>query len=288
VKVLKSNIDRSVNFILPTRHVFEARYVQRDETSKIFYVSSQSGCSQGCRFCHLTATKQTAGVHATVEDYVRQVDTLVEHSWDISTAALDTYVNFMARGEVLVNPNFTRGPWKVLQAIKKAIPGTGKVKFKLSTILPVSLPGDLDQLCWGHTEDFQVDLYVSYYSHREKFRRKWMPRAAHPSNIRRQSLIWTSMGLGRVYFHRALIAGENDGLDDARRWCEAVLEESVTPSVNLIAYNPPPGDNHLSASPERIERIAEITREYFPTQVQIVPKVGYDVKASCGMFVERS
>lgn len=280
---LDSLQDRSVNFILPTRHQFEARYVQRDEDSKIFYVSSQSGCSQGCRFCWLTATKQTAGVNATKDDYLRQLEPLIAHAKQVGTDHLPTHVNFMARGEPFVNPHFLRSPKKILESMESAI--GGRVVFKISTILPETVMNcevPFADLEWGPQ---LVDLYVSYYSSRFTFHHKWMPNACRPTDVVHAALAWTELCLGDVYLHRALIKGENDSLEETHEWCRMVKHPGVRPKVNLIAYNPPPGDSHEAADPERIEAIAAITREYFPTQVQVVQRVGYDVKASCGMFV---
>ena len=56
----QSGQDASVNWDRPADvGRLEARYVRRCPDYFVVYLSSQTGCSQGCRMCHLTATGQT-------------------------------------------------------------------------------------------------------------------------------------------------------------------------------------------------------------------------------------
>src|SRR5580692_271545 len=101
---MRSELDASVNWI---RRVdvgaIEARYVRRARDRFVIYLSSQTGCRQACRMCHLTATGQTALRDVTLVEYLDQAGVVLDHYIRVAPAALVHY-NFMARGEPLLNP----------------------------------------------------------------------------------------------------------------------------------------------------------------------------------------
>lgn len=74
ITIHKSKIDQSVNITYPAPNIgiFETRYVRREDEYFIIYLSSQSGCDQACKMCHLTATGQNKYENATLEEYLHQ------------------------------------------------------------------------------------------------------------------------------------------------------------------------------------------------------------------------
>ena len=69
---LKSIIDPSINIIEQQLVGFiESRYVRKIEDYFIAYLSSQTGCNRGCKFCHLTAMNQTQFDDCNVESLVK-------------------------------------------------------------------------------------------------------------------------------------------------------------------------------------------------------------------------
>src|SRR5215831_14295477 len=76
----QSNQDASVNWDRPADvGRIEARYVRRCPDYFVVYLSSQTGCNQGCRMCHLTATGQTRLRDATFGEMIEQAQVVLEH-----------------------------------------------------------------------------------------------------------------------------------------------------------------------------------------------------------------
>jgi 23S rRNA (adenine2503-C2)-methyltransferase len=91
-----------------------------------------------------------------------------------------------------------------------------------------------------------------------------------------------------VKLHYAFIGGENDSAEEVNSICDAVEKHNLICEFNLVRYNPASPDQGIESSDEVIARnIGIITNRFrFNTKVQMIPRVGFDVKASCGMFVE--
>src|SRR5215470_2065768 len=98
-----SELDASVNWVHRVDvGAIEARFVRRRADTVVIYLSSQTGCSQACRMCHLTATRQTDHRDVTLDEYVAQAEVVLEHYQRVEPART-VHFNFMARGEPLLN-----------------------------------------------------------------------------------------------------------------------------------------------------------------------------------------
>src|SRR6202040_3898560 len=100
----QSEQDASVNWDRPADvGRLEARYVRRCPDYFVVYLSSQTGCAQGCRMCHLTATGQTRLRDATLWEMIEQARTVLDHAGRGAAPPRSVHFNFMARGEPLAN-----------------------------------------------------------------------------------------------------------------------------------------------------------------------------------------
>lgn len=150
--ILKSSHDASVNFI-ETASVgyFESRYVRRTDDYAIVYLSSQSGCNQSCRMCHLTATKQVEYENSTEGDYISQAESVFEYYKTQKPVPL-IYYNYMARGEPLDNQEFITEAGVIIPKLDvlASVYGVDKTKHLVSTILPTSMGSKtLTQIFWN-------------------------------------------------------------------------------------------------------------------------------------------
>lgn len=266
----------------------EARYVRRGADYFVVYLSSQTGCAQGCRMCHLTASGQTRLRDVTHEEFLTQADTVLAHYRNNAPPAASVHFNFMARGEALANRFLLAHADELLGDLaQRAVNLRLRPRYLVSTIMPKDL-GDrrLEDIFVVH----HPEIYYSIYSTNERFRRRWLPQALPVAEALDRLVSWqrSSYKIGKI--HYAFIAGENDSEADVHAVCDAVESRRLLVHVNIVRYNPHEPRRHgVESSEAIIERNANIFRERLPyARVRIIPRVGYDVHASCGMFLEPS
>lgn len=283
VQVQRSIQDDSVNFIMGGDYpgYLEARYVRRVDNYFVSYLSSQSGCAQACRMCHLTITGQTRFEHASREDYLRQAEVVIEHYRATNRKAKLVHFGFMARGEPLDNPKLDDD---VLHGLgKMAIKEGLTPRFCISTILPKSRGNVL------LTDTFKLifpDIYYSVYSMNPEFRKKWLPKAL-PTEEAFALLAdyqWRTRKIIRL--HWAFIKGENDSIDDMETMAQAIKKAKLRCDINIIKYNPFSEQYGVESDSNTIHRNVAMLKGMLPemTKIKVIDRIGFDVKASCGMF----
>lgn len=309
MKTMHSKIDESVNIIV---NGFEARFVQRERDYFIVYLSSQKGCAQTCRMCHLTATGQTDETTATEEDYVDQIIAVMKVAGGlVEEGKLDPYalkkvhINFMSRGEPMENPVVTDN-WATLVTLLEFFGGFPFVtkyrngeslpfEYIISTIFPKKSAGRYLEIIRHLSETNTAPrIYYSLYSLDPGTRKKWVPRAADPElafsslSVYHDRVMTLHNRDSRCKIHHAIIKGVNDDTYDAGRLM-TVLRNPVWYGLdeipfNIVRYNPYDLRYGEEASEETIALIAETYRKN-GHETQVVSRVGTDVHASCGMFV---
>lgn len=289
ISSLSSDIDKSVNFVseIPGAPGFtEARYVRRNEQEVIVYLSCQTGCKQACRFCHLTQTGQTDYVDASVEELLAQAEQVLNHYDTQSNARLVNY-NFMARGEPLASKTILENGDQVCYELGKLAQQRNLVsRVKISTIMPKAM----EHLELTDVFGFErPDVYLSLYSMKPEFRKRWLPKAL-PADLSLEKLArWQQEARKIPVIHWALIEDKisNTTEEDALLIGKAVTEKGLVCDVNLVRYNSANERTGTEPTWEQIDEYANQLESFLPSacRVRHVDRIGFDVKASCGMFV---
>lgn len=285
-RVLRSAADASVNWVRSVDEgQIEARFVRRSAEYIVVYLSSQTGCRQACRMCHLTATGQTRLRHVTQHELLEQADLVLDH-YRTTPVARSVHFNFMARGEPLANPAITHGSAELFDGLwQRADEHQLAARFLVSTIMPRELGNrPLEDIF----RRYHPEIYYSLYSTRETFRKRWLPQALPVAEALDRLVSWQRQTYKLIKVHYAFIEGENDSEADVHAVCDALEERHLAVHVNIVRYNPP-SPKHGTEPPHAIlERNAQIFRTRLPhARVKLIPRVGFDVKASCGVFMPR-
>jgi 23S rRNA (adenine2503-C2)-methyltransferase len=285
LQVLNSQLDRSVNFVEEQLVGFlESRFVRKCDEYFIAYLSSQTGCNRGCTFCHLTAMGQTSFVDSSHNDFMAQAIQVFKHYRQQKIPAKYMHYNFMARGEPLANQILLDDGDALLTKLGQVAKEEGlPAKFNVSTIMPLSLKKSLVDVF----HYINPTIYYSLYSTKPEWRKKWMPGAMNAVSALDILKEYQEFSKKIVKIHFPFIENQNDSEDDIHSMCDALEKVGLNCEFNLVRYNPASPDQGVESSEEVINRnIDLITNRFkFNGKVQIIPRVGFDVKASCGMFV---
>lgn len=288
-QILKSHEDASVNFIKSTSDggFWEARFVQREPHYFIVYLSSHTGCNKSCRFCHLTATKQTMMTPASLEDYLEQAEQVLNYYKSLNKDKNEKIVNFnfMARGEPLANPVVLYNSKELFDKLSEKALALGlKPQFMISSIIPDDFNVDLVNIF----SDDRAYLYYSLYSTQEKFRKRWLPKAKNCQTSLDMIADFQSKTGREIALHWAFIAEQNDSVEELKKTMEEVKSRGIKAKFNLVRYNPHSDRYGYEPEEQHIIQLFNVVQSYLPdTKSRIVPRVGHDVKASCGMFVSK-
>lgn len=279
---IRSAMDQSVNFSRPTTDggMVETRFVRRIPTRFIVYISSMTGCDKACRFCHLTQTSQSMARLLTVEEMMAQAETVLAAS--TFSVGETVHFNFMARGEPLSNPAVGR---ELFERLRDLATSYGlHPRIKISTIMPLDFvaPEWVSFIPSG----IPVDIYYSLYRLDHDWRRRWIPKAMPPAEALEHLVNFRAETQQRVVLHWALMEGENDAVTEAEAICREASARGLQFDFNLVRYNAANGKSK-EASRDRIDAyLAEMSRHIkAPNRVKEIPRVGFDVAASCGMFL---
>jgi 23S rRNA (adenine2503-C2)-methyltransferase len=237
-------------------------------------ISSQAGCAMGCTFC---ATGQFGFErHLEAGEIVAQVAYAAAF---LRTGGMPgvpervTNVVFMGMGEPLAN--FDR----VFESLRRmiAVMGIGARSITVSTVGFVPGIRRLTDSPW------QVGLAVSLHAADDELRSRLIPlNDRYPlEEVIEAAAAYTARKGRRVSIEWTLIAGANDGPDQARKL--AAIARDLRAHVNVIALNPTPLTADLPPSPEKVgEFLAEVRAG--GANVTLRDTRGQDIDAACGQL----
>ena len=287
------SVDGTRKWLLRTAdgHDFEMVFIP-DADRGTLCVSSQVGCTLNCRFCHTGTMKLVRNL--TAGEIVGQVmlarDALGEwpkgamdvgddadESEYTSDGRLLTNIVMMGMGEPLYNFENVKG------ALSIVMDGDGLALSKRRITLSTSGVVPMMARCG---EEIGVNLAVSLHATNKEIRDEIVPLnrkygieelleacAAYPgaSNAR------------RITFEYVMLKDKNDSDEHARELVELIKRYKLPAKVNLIPFNPWPGAEYRTSTPERVRRFSEIVFEAGISAPVRTPR-GRDIDAACGQL----
>ena len=236
-------------------------------------ISSQIGCSLNCSFC--ATGSQGFNRHLTTAEIIGQVWVAAKELGQSTKNRMITNVVLMGMGEPLANYP------RVLPALRIMLDDFGfglanrRVTVSTSGMVPY-----IDQL----NKDIDVSLAISLHAPIDTLRDQLVP-LNKKYNI--DTLLASCLNYiagkrkAKITFEYTLIKGINDKPEHARALTKLVA--NIPCKINLIPFNPFPGNSFERSLPSSIERFQNICEKS-----RIVTTVrrtrGDDIDAACGQL----
>lgn len=233
-------------------------------------ISSQAGCAMACTFCATGWSGYRRQL--TSSEIVAQFRGARRWANENGRGAI-TNIVFMGMGEPLMN---RRAVMRTLSLLNGAY-GLGARRITISTVGIV--PGILELA--ERPEQFR--LAVSLHAPNHELRRAIVPiERKYPLPKLLEALRrFEAAGGRRITFEYIMIDGVNDSPSLAKELADLVGEFPA--HVNLIPYNPIPGNDWRPSPPARLETFAGVLEDRrIPVTVRS-PR-GLDIAAACGQL----
>lgn len=248
--------------------------LMRYDKRRTLCISTQAGCAMGCVFCatgqmgffrHLTAGE----IVAPVLYYARQLAAEDQHV---------TNIVMMGMGEPLHNYDNT------LQAVDRLIDNDG---FNLGARkITISTVGLVPAIRRYAEEGRQTPLAVSLHAATDAERNKLIPsnRRWPIAELMETCRYYIEKTGRRITFEWALIAGENDTVEQAQALGKLV--QGMLCHVNLIPLNPTKGFGGGPSAREQVDKFQQVLTQYGVSSTVRVRR-GIDIQAGCGQLRDR-
>ncbi|HEU5335255.1 MAG TPA: 23S rRNA (adenine(2503)-C(2))-methyltransferase RlmN [Terriglobales bacterium] len=246
----------------------------RERQRATICVSSQVGCAVGCEFC-LTAQ---LGVkrNLTAGEIVGQIIAVLNDQKAFPGRERLNLV-FMGMGEPLLNfDNF-------MKAVRLLVEGVGIPAARMT----VSTAGIVPRIHDLGRETVRPKLAISLNASNDELRNRLMPlnRKWNLEQLLQAAREFPLKNRERLTFEYVLLAGVNDGVENARELLERV--RGMRAKVNLIALNPGPGIEFSTPEEKRVLAFQQVLMSGGVASFIRRPR-GRDIYAACGQLKRTS
>lgn len=289
------SVDGTRKWLLRTAdgHDFEMVFIP-DEARGTLCVSSQVGCTLTCSFCHTGTMRLVRNL--TPGEIVGQVmlarDALGE--WPKGSMAggededdeaghytsdgrLLTNIVMMGMGEPLYNFDHVK------DALTLVMDGDGLALSKRRITLSTSGVIPMMERCG---QEIGVNLAVSLHGVRKDVRDELVPlnkKYGIEDLLQACADYPGASNARRITFEYVMIKDKNDSDEDARELVRLLKAYNLPAKVNLIPFNPWPGADYETSTPERIRAFSDIVFEGGISAPVRTPR-GRDIDAACGQL----
>ncbi len=281
VKLCQTSDDGTRKWLFKFRDGQEAETVyipDKEEDRGAVCISSQVGCTLSCRFCHTGTQALVRNLSAAeiVGQFIGARDAYNE--WpsprDERPRLLSNIV-LMGMGEPLYNYENVAKAMKIVMDNEGIALSRRRITLSTSGVVPM-----MDQC----GRELAVGLAISLHAVTDDLRNELVPlNRKYPikeliAACRRYP---AASNARRITFEYVMLKGVNDTEADARELVRLIA--GMPAKVNLIPFNPWPGSNYETSTPEAVRKFAKIVMDSGYAAPVREPR-GRDILAACGQL----
>lgn len=272
--VIKSKVDKTVKFIfqLDDSLIMEMAYIDNDTGKDIICVSTQTSCSMGCLFCHISDYRKKLKLrNISYKELVEGIYYIIDYM-SLQDNKRKLLISYMGCGEPLINYE------NVIISMYHFKKDFENVRFAISTLIPKSNWINFLNLT-EKIKNFEIPLkiHLSLHSPFDDTRQKWMPNALDIMPSINLLKFYKSFTNNPVEFHYTPIKGVNDREIDINTLCNILSVNNIP--IKFLKFN---------EKPTLKVKMGNIPTEEFDKRLikyEFYTPPGLDIGASCGQFL---
>ncbi|MDR3224005.1 MAG: 23S rRNA (adenine(2503)-C(2))-methyltransferase RlmN [Holosporales bacterium] len=277
IQTVKST-DGTIKFLLGLSDgcTIECVFIPEEKRNTIC-VSSQIGCSVGCKFCN-------TGYHGFIrnlstEEIISQLLVIKDYLNLWNTEDRLSNVVFMGMGEPLFNhENILKAVYNLILDEKDGI-SRRKITVSTSGISPI-----LKEIA----KDLPCRLAISLHAPNDILRNRIMPinKIYNIASILDACLVYSSYHeYLKITFEYLLLGGINDSKECAHELL--ILLKGINAKVNLLQFNSWDGCDFVPSTKRNVIQFAKILKDG-GIEAPIRNRRGEDIMAACGQLASRN
>lgn len=268
---------RKYRFVAQDGLAFEAVYIPNVSTSgrtNTLCVSSQTGCSVGCRFCFTASLRRNRDLRA--DEIVGQVLAVRDDVAPLAEGARVSNIVFMGMGEPLLNYDNVRQAITVLLDARGCDFSTRRITVSTSGIVP---------RIYDLGRDLSTQLAISLNATTNEQRSAIMPiNKKWPIEELIQAMRnYPLANRRRITVEYVLLADLNDSPADSQRLAQ--LLAGIPVKINVLPLNSHDRTTLRTPAPQTVQRFVEDLRRRGLNAIVRTPR-GQDISAACGQLGE--
>ena len=269
IEVLQSSIDGSSKHLLKCNdgEIVET-VLMHSAGHRTICISTQVGCSLGCRFCRTGEVGFVRNLKAS--EIVDQVLHFKKHYLEERKRF---NIVMMGMGEPFLNRKNLERAMEILNNSNSLALGEKRI-----TVSTIGFPEEIRKVA---SSELKFSLAISLNATEDSTRKYLMPKAGNIKPVLEAGEYFARLRKTRVTLEYILIKDINDTPDDAERLSK--LTKGKPFKINLIPFNEWDGSEFKKPDEKRIDTFISLLLPEAPA-VTVRRSMGQDIQAACGQL----